>query len=237
MAARGVKVLLAREAAAAEASAALLRAQGVAALAAPVAQVEFLAPAIDLAGVQALAFTSQNGVRAFAAASPERHVPAYAVGPATAAALEAEGFASVIAGPADGAALAGLLRAQLDPGAGAVLHLSGDRLAFDVAAALEGAGFAARRLQLYRTVEPAGLPPEALAWLFGPPGAVLFYSAKGAEAFARLCAAAAADGPARRWRALCLSRPVAETALALGWAKAEIAAAPNEPALFALLSR
>ncbi len=49
----------------------------------------------DLAGVGALAFTSRNGVRAFAALSSERSLPVFAVGDATASAAREAGFQDV----------------------------------------------------------------------------------------------------------------------------------------------
>ena len=52
-------------------------------------------PPLDLAGVQALLFTSANGVRAFARRSDVRTLAVYAVGDATAATAKAEGFQSV----------------------------------------------------------------------------------------------------------------------------------------------
>ena len=52
-----------------------------------------LGPFLD--GVQALLFTSANGVRAFAAASERRDFRVFAVGNATAAAARAAGFAEV----------------------------------------------------------------------------------------------------------------------------------------------
>ena len=48
-----------------------------------------------LDGVQAVLFTSANGVRAFAAATTRRGFRAFAVGDATAAAARAAGFADV----------------------------------------------------------------------------------------------------------------------------------------------
>ena len=54
------------------------------------------APVRDLRPYRALAFTSANGVRAFAGKSTERNLPAYAVGERTAVALRAAGFTPVI---------------------------------------------------------------------------------------------------------------------------------------------
>ena len=78
-----------------------------------------------LAGYAALAFTSANGVRAFSRLSPERQVKVYAVGPGTAAALRATGFADIRTGSGNAADLAALIRSELRPGA-RMLHAAGE---------------------------------------------------------------------------------------------------------------
>src|SRR5262245_41571800 len=82
----------------ADATAGRVRALGREPLVAPLLEVS---PAgggpIDLAGVGALAFTSANGVRAFAAREAGRGLAVFSVGAATAAAARAAGFAEVAA--------------------------------------------------------------------------------------------------------------------------------------------
>jgi len=229
-------LLVAREAEAAAASAARLRALGLHALATPVSCIRGCGEPPDLAGVQALAFTSRNGVTAFADASGRRDLPAFAVGPATAAALEERAFQRIETGPGDGEGLAALLADRLNPAAGTVLHAGGARLAFDVAAALRARGFAARHETLYRAVPAQTLPAEAQAALTqGRVEAALLYSAAGAERLQALCRAAGLEAAFRGLRALCLSPAVADVARALGCREALAATAPEEPALFALL--
>jgi uroporphyrinogen-III synthase len=75
---------------------------------------DLLAP-LSLEGVQALLFTSANGVRAFALRSPRRDLPVYAVGPATAAAAREIGCATVESAGGDVRALAALVVTRLDP--------------------------------------------------------------------------------------------------------------------------
>ena len=82
-----------------------------------------LAPLLD--GAAGLLFTSANGVRAFAAASPRRDLPALAVGDATAAAARAAGFADVASAGGNVADLALLVRRRLEPEAGALVHSRG----------------------------------------------------------------------------------------------------------------
>ena len=69
-------------------------------------------PAPDLTGVAALAFTSANGVAAFAALTPDRSRPVFTVGDATAQAARAAGFARVESAGGDLDRLAALITAQ-----------------------------------------------------------------------------------------------------------------------------
>ena len=75
---------------------AVLNGLGMAATAEPLLDIVFHpGAALDLAGVQAILMTSANGVRAFAARTPERTLPVLAVGDASAGAARALGFTSV----------------------------------------------------------------------------------------------------------------------------------------------
>jgi uroporphyrinogen-III synthase len=232
-----MRLIAAREASAAEDSAARLRAMGHEAAAAPVSRVVYVPWSGPAPAAQALAFTSRHGVAAFAAARPERALPCFTVGPTTAAEARAQGFAQVIEGPADGAALAALLAARLRPQDGAVLHLGGERLAFDLAAALRGAGFESAHAALYRTLEARALSVEAEAALRQGADGVLVYSPRGAAAFAGLCRESGLWPVAAGLRWWCLSAAVAQAARDAGALQVLAAAAPREEALFALLQR
>ncbi len=182
--------------------------------------------AIDLGGIAALAFTSANGVAAFAARSADRALPVYAVGSATAAAARAAGFARVDSADGDVEALAPFIAARGGL-AGAVLHPGPAEAAGDLTGALEHLGVPARRLVVYESVD---VPPDA-ATAEAIPGlaAALLHSPRAA----RTLAAHLAGHPAPALLALCLSARVAE-ALA-GLARVRVAAAPTEAALLALL--
>ncbi|MFM8753174.1 MAG: uroporphyrinogen-III synthase, partial [Phenylobacterium sp.] len=84
--------------------------------------VDLPAAAAALACDGPLAFTSANGVRAFARLSPRRTGPVYVVGSATAAAARAAGFPAIREGGGDVTGLAARILA--DPPAGEVLHAS-----------------------------------------------------------------------------------------------------------------
>ena len=215
----------------AAATAAAVRAHGHRPRVAPLIAVRPVAPAPpDLDGVAALAFTSAAGVRAFAAMCPRRDRPVFAVGGATAAAARTAGYREVR--DADGSArdLAALIAAAAP--AGPVLAPGAREPAFDLAAALAGAGVAASALAVYETAAAAPPPARALRLLAaGRWDAVLLQSASAGRA---LETAAAALAVARPPRLLALSPACLPTRL--GW-PSRTAAAPRERDLLALLPR
>jgi uroporphyrinogen-III synthase len=125
-----MRVLVTRPEADAAALVAALEARGHEALAQPLLTIEPAVPEppLDLAGVQALLFTSANGVRAFADVSQERGLPVFAVGDASAEAARAARFAKVESASGDVEDLARLVKDRLDPGAGPLLHGAGGSL-------------------------------------------------------------------------------------------------------------
>jgi uroporphyrinogen-III synthase len=232
MSATPLKVWITRAQPGADATAVRVRALGHEAFVGPLLAV---APQgrgpIDLAGVGALAFTSANGVRAFAARSPERALRVFAVGESTAKAARAAGFAEVLASDGDVAALADRIAAHGRAFAGELLHPGAAEPAGDLAGALHARGVPARGLVVYRS-EPAALRLEQVAALPGLDLA-LVHSPKAGAALAQ----ALARFPAPRLRVLGISpaaiKPLAETPLA----GKVFAPQPTEAALLHLIGR
>ncbi len=213
MAGRRQRIWITRAQPGADVTAERVRAMGHDAVVAPLLAVSVLPDVrIDLNGVAALAFTSANGVRAFADASGERGLKVFAVGAATAQAARAAGFKSVLSADGDVEALAEGIAARRGELRGAVLHPGAAEPAGDLAGALERQGVEARRLILYETapVELAPADAEALT----RSDAVLLHSPRAAQVLARLLK----THPAPGLRALGLSkavvRPLARTRLA-----------------------
>src|SRR6185295_19360966 len=123
---------------------------------------------LDLDGAQALIVTSRNALRALAS-HPDRaealRLSLFAVGEATAKAATDLGFAKVTAGPGTGEELARLVTGTLDPKAGALVHLAGETVAFDLKSALQAKGFTLRQPVLYRAVPATRLPERVLSLL------------------------------------------------------------------------
>ncbi|MFN3512591.1 MAG: uroporphyrinogen-III synthase [Phenylobacterium sp.] len=216
----------------AEATAERVRALGHSPLVAPLLAVEMVAgPAPDLAGVGALAFTSANGVRAFAERSADRSPPVFAVGAATAAAARAVGFRRVLSADGDVKALAEGLIARKGEIAGAVLHPGAREPAGDLVGALAAAGMEARRLVLYDTV--AAPAPQAALDALPEIDIALIHSPKGAKALA----AVLRKHPAPRLRIVAISKAaLAPLARARVAAKA-CSPLPLEAAMLNLLDR
>ena len=211
----------------AEATAERLKALGHAPVVAPVLEVQPFGGAVALAGVAALAFTSRNGVRAFAEACPERGLKVFTVGDATARAARDAGFADVSSASGDVAALAELIASHKWSLDGDVLHLAPEDAAGDLAAALAAQGVPARTQVVYRTV-PAELASGAPTNI----DVVLIHSAKAAR---RLADDADLRSAAPSITAICLSAAAAAPLEGLGFREVLVAPAPNEAAVLQTL--
>lgn len=198
------------------------------------------APPLDLAGVQAVLFTSANGVRAFAHTQKNRDLKAFCVGDATAAAARNAGFGAVESAAGDVDTLAALVKKRLDPANGALVHATGTAVAGDLAGVLGAEGFSVRRVQLYRADTATKLPDDAASALRGGRiDVVTFFSPRTAEIFARLVRDAGLGDSLARVTALALAPSALEIAREQGCRfKAAIAAdEPNETALLEALDR
>lgn len=195
-------------------------------------------PSLD--GMQALIATSRNGLRALAASpllAPALVLPLFAVGPATAALGRALGFRRVIEGPGGGRELLPLI-GKMDPAAGPLMHLAGDKLAFDLAGALEAQGFSVRTEIVYRTEPATDLPLEAVhALRHGFLGGVVLMSPRTAKVYVKLVREAALTEGSHRPVYFCLSEAVARELQPLGTVRIAVAGSPNSQEMLALITR
>jgi len=213
-----------------------LQERGIEVLIEPLLEIRHLDDAeLDLDGVQALLFTSANGVRAFAALSPRRDLQALTVGDGSADAARQAGFPDVESAKGDVEALAALVVDRLKAEGGILFHAAGTVTAGDLKARLEGLGYRVRRAQLYEARIATALSTETRANLtLGGIDAVLLFSPRTAGTFAELWREAGAPSLARV-QALCLSAAVAREVGNLGWAGVEIADRPDLPSMLALV--
>ena len=221
-----------------------LRARGHDVLVAPLLRIEPVAgAAIPPGPFDAMALTSANAVANLACrpdAAALTALPLFAVGPRTAQAAQAAGFADVVAAAGDGASLAVLIAARLPSGA-RLLYPAAEQRAVDLAAALAPHGIAVETVAVYRAVPATAFPPEAKAALErGTVDGVLHYSRRSAMAYLRCSRNLArvlspgnhvSNDPSLRPIHFCLSAQVADI-LAAERFHAVVAARPEEAALF-----
>jgi uroporphyrinogen-III synthase len=230
--------LITRPATDAEPLAALLEARGVTPLVAPLIEiVPKTAVDLDLTGVQALLFTSANGVRVFAGACAKRDIGAFAVGDATARAAMMAGFAVVIPAGGDVAALAETVVQDAKPDDGTLMHIAGSDVAGDLAGALTTAGFTVRRHVLYEARETAAWPPSVVAALrAGSVSHVLVYSPRTAELLVKRLKSLKLQRRLSTVTAVCLSPAVAEVVAPLAFGRVAVAATPDQDSVLALVA-
>ena len=234
-----MKVLVTRAEDDAEKLAAQLAARGYESVIEPLMTIHFrreaapeLAPFLD--GVQAVLFTSANGVRAFAAATARRDFRVFAVGDATAGAARKAGFADVASAGGAIEDLAKLVIGRLKPKDGALFHAAASVTAGDLQGLLEATGFAVRRAVLYEAVPSERLSDTSRQAIARREiDAALFFSPRNAATFVRL--AAGLEEGCKHMTAVALSPAVAEKLAPLPWHRVAVAAAPHEAALLAAL--
>lgn len=226
---RSPRVWITRAEPGASRTAARLRDMGFTPLIQPLLAVETLnSPVPDLDRFAALAFTSRNGVAAFAALTPRRDRPVFAVGDATAQAAREAGFVAVRSASGDLTALARRIAAELSDAA--LLAPQAETPAGDLAAALAAADARAvslHPLSVYRTAPTAAAPPEAF-------DAVLIHSPRAAQALAALVPAPLSAARLAGVVIACISPAAAAPLSAVGPMPA-VAGAPDEVTLLATL--
>ncbi len=228
--ARGRTIWVTRAEPGASATAERLTALGFTPIVAPLLQLRTIADvAIELAGVSAIAFTSANGVRAFAERCTERSLRVFAVGEATAKAAREWRFKTVLSTDGDVRALAAAVATRKREIPGAVLHPGAAEPAGDLKGALARHGIEVRRLAVYKSVR-APVPQAVLVQLPRLHG-VLLHSPKAARALARLLK----THPSPKLRAWCLSRAVARPLAKAALSHVIAAPFPTEEALLSLV--
>lgn len=187
---------------------------------APVLTIEPIPQAApDLSGLAALAFTSRNGVAAFAALSADRSLPVFTVGDATAEAARGAGFASVRSAAG---ALADLARLVAAAAPGPVLAPGALEPSGDLPALLPGR-VEVRALPVYRAIMTGTAAPAAF-------DAVLIHSPRAGRAVAAL-------GPFTGQTAVAISGAAGASLRSAQGLDIRVAARPDEPALFEALGK
>ena len=223
----------------AEAFGSLLRARGHEPVIAPLLELRRTgSDAINTTGIAALLATSANGIRFFAARSPERTLRVYSVGPQTAQMARAIGFTDVVSADGDWEALARTVIKSADPGKIRLLHVAGVEAAGRLAEELRSSGFQVDTLILYEAVPVESLPHEAETSLRDDMlDGVLLFSPRTARTFAALVGKAALLSHCERITAFCISAATAARLATVRFARVEIATRPNQGAMLDLVAR
>lgn len=185
----------------------------------------------DLAKFSGLAFTSANGVRAFAGISKNRNLAVYAVGEATAGEAKRAEFKNVID-------CGGTIEAMNDYLAknkiANILHLSGSH----VSGAILSGSTPATRIALYEGRAATSLSSSLIDSLKqGKITKILFYSPRTAKIFSGLVKKREMAANIEHCMALCLSDSVVNSLSDLPWKRIDVAAAPEGRHMLALLDK
>jgi len=219
-----------------------LEAMGHEVLAAPLLAIAFTGAPVPQKPYQAVLVTSANGARAIACHRERIRIVAagaIAVGPASAQAARAAGFAHVE--EASGGDVEGVIArviATRGPAQGPLLYGSGEVTAGSLEAALGRAGFAVDRVILYAAQPVAALGDDVAAAIrTASADGVLLYSPRTASVWANLVCAAALNREAGGLRHLCISANT-EAAVrgALPHVPVSVASTPTEQGMLALVA-
>ena len=193
---------------------------------------------IDLEGVQALLFTSSNGVRAFAALNKNRDVPVFTTGEASARVARNLGFKVVEGADGDVNGLVRLVRHRVKPEGGALFHGAGSVVAGDLASQLTSQGYTLRREVVYEAVQADELSPPLVQKLeAGEVDMVLLFSPRTVETFLSLMKASGNLDALSTTTALCMSPQVADAARNATWRNIDVAERPELNAMLSLIDR
>jgi uroporphyrinogen-III synthase len=198
-------------------------------------------PVTAIEGAAALIATSRNALKALAS-SPAlglaTTLPLFVVGPGTVAIARELGFKDVFEGAGTGADLVPVL-ARRPGGDGVLIHLAGDVLAFDLAAALAHKNVNVRAVEAYRSVAAKTLSPSIVeAFRNQDVDAVILMSPRTAETWVRLAVELSPPADLSGVTYICLSKAVADVLrLQFDDPKIVIAARPNLEEILALLKR
>jgi uroporphyrinogen-III synthase len=163
------------------------------------------------------------------------HLPLLAVGERTADAARASGFSGATSAGGDSLMLVGHVVRSL-PAGSRLAYLCGRVRTGSLAERLRRGGFAVTVVETYDTL-PVERSADEAAKALGSQAvdAALLYSANAAVLFARFLGARETAPLVRQARLLCISQRAAQALPPPAQDRAEIAAAPDETALLALL--
>jgi uroporphyrinogen-III synthase len=192
-----------------------IEALGCAVSIAPLIKIEYLPIAADaLVNAVGIIATSRNALAALEnseAVGSARKLPLYAVGKATAQVAHRLGFENVITGAGTAADLVPHIVAHNRSKSGALIHLAGDHLAFDLKSALLEKSIPVQQITAYRSLAAQSLPPNVCADLASDAiDAVILMSPRTAQTWCELVTKLALQVNTAGLTYICLSEAVAD---------------------------
>jgi len=198
-------------------------------------------PADALEGAGGLIATSRNGLRALAqspALETARRLPLIAVGSATAELAREIGFTDITTGEGTAVSIVPLIEEMARRQPGALVHIRGEVVAYDLAAALAPRGIDLRGVIVYRATPADSLQASTKDLLTrGAIDAVILMSPRTGATFARLAEAGGLAAPARKPVLICLSPAVATAVEPLRPERVEVTERPDSAAVLAAVTR
>jgi len=229
-----MRVLLTRPLAESRALAEILEEEGIEPLIWPLTRIVPTVAELKLPfNVDALLFTSANGVRALAALTDRRELPALCVGGATARAARKAGFVNCFTAEGDVSALVDLARRS---GLRNFVHPRGRDAAGDLKGWLAESGQSVADLVLYEARETGPPPaPVAAALARGRVDLVTIWSPRNATILARNLGTI--DPNLAATELVAISPAAAAPLAGAGFHRVIIAESPNSPAMLAAIRR
>lgn len=222
----------------AEQTAARLEALGYEAFVAPLTEIVGVpADVSPLADCAALVFTSANGARFFPsdAAKALLSKPVFAVGQATADAVHALGFLTIVIGDSDASSLAPLIAERTEDG-DAIGYITGFQRTGTLEQSLAALNRKAVLVEVYDTKKVSQITYDKSSFFeTAAPRAILIYSQLSAEVLVSMVASGAIVQNIENARYIAISPRVADVLAPLGTDQIDVAAMPNEAAMFAAL--
>ncbi len=218
-------ILITRPHPEAEKFANLLNGKGIATLIDPMLTIAFIESGpTDLDNVQALIFTSANGVQAYARLEARRDIQIFTVGAATSSMAQERGFVNIQEAEGNVQSLGEQVVGSLDPRNGKIIHFCGRHVSGNLSKWLQSRGFDSSSKVLYAAQAATSLSLSTrLAFESGNLKTVAFFSPRTAEIFVKLLSGLHLTKNCLKISTICLSNGVAEALREINWQAVEVA--------------
>lgn len=231
-----MRVILTRPLERAQPLAERLKSEGDEVLLAPMLKISYLPVEEPSEPLQAVIFTSVQGVESVAAAKGYRIFPAFTVGSKTASAARQAGFERTWNADGDAEDLLQLILREANAGKGPLVHLCGDQTGGNLVERLKERGFDARRQKVYEAHAQGNLPANVVDKIRARGfDAALFFSPRSADIFCRIAREKELADSFSHAAAVVMSDAIKSEAAKLPWKKIHTADKPTESSVLAVL--